>query len=223
MMQEEVSDFVKGLGDRVAKISRKIKDEDSAMYKSKSYIELIKDMVTSIAADFNEEMSQIEFEDNNLASLTLEDGIDYFMQGKRENTACSYLVCAAEEMCNHVGASFHLHGISAFCAIFFIAKHDLVKASQFLNLLMQPTMAAFRIDDVPRDAGRKGGRPEHPRKAEALKIGKAKWEQMPYASVNVVATTVKHQLDKSYTDAPSVAAIKKWLNSAGIAPKRVAR
>lgn len=147
-MQEEVSDFVKGLGDRVAKISRKIKDEDSAMYQSESYIELIKDMVTSIAADFNEEMSQIEFEDNNLASLTLEDGIDYFMQGKRENTACSYLVCSAEKMCNHVGASFHLHGISAFCAIFFIAKHDLVKASQFLNLLMQPTMAAFRIPKI---------------------------------------------------------------------------
>ncbi|MFT0925414.1 hypothetical protein [Enterobacter cloacae] len=80
MMQEDVSDFVKGLGDRVAKISRKIKDEDSAIYQSESYIELIKDMVTSIAADFNEEMSQIEFEDNNLASLTLEDGIDYFMQ-----------------------------------------------------------------------------------------------------------------------------------------------
>ncbi|EPK3135811.1 hypothetical protein I4A70_001061, partial [Enterobacter cloacae] len=79
MMQEDVSDFVKGLGDRVAKISRKIKDEDSAIYQSESYIELIKDMVTSIAADFNEEMSQIEFEDNNLASLTLEDGIDYFM------------------------------------------------------------------------------------------------------------------------------------------------
>ncbi|HII3384833.1 TPA: hypothetical protein ACY3K3_000717, partial [Enterobacter cloacae] len=78
MMQEDVSDFVKGLGDRVAKISRKIKDEDSAIYQSESYIELIKDMVTSIAADFNEEMSQIEFEDNNLASLTLEDGIDYF-------------------------------------------------------------------------------------------------------------------------------------------------
>ena len=75
MMQEDVSDFVKGLGDRVAKISRKIKDEDSAIYQSESYIELIKDMVTSIAADFNEEMSQIEFEDNNLASLTLEDGI----------------------------------------------------------------------------------------------------------------------------------------------------
>ena len=46
---------------------------------------------------------------------------------------------------------------------------------------------------------------------------------MEYASVNVVATTVKHQLEKKYTDAPSVAAIKKWLNNAGIAPKRSAQ
>ena len=84
-------------------------------------------------------------------------------------------------------------------------------------------MTAYRIDDVPRDSGRKGGRPEHPRKAEAIQIAKIKWEQMEYASVNVVATTVKHQLEKKYTDAPSVAAIKKWLNNAGIAPKRSAQ
>lgn len=222
MEQGNTSDFIKGLGEKVAAISKKTMDEDSEIYQSESYRELMNDMVISMAHDFYKEIAKIDFDDD-LEGLTLEDGIEKFMQGKRENTICSYLICASEEMCKHVGASFHPYGISAFCAVFFIAKNDLLKASQFLNLLMQPAMAAIRIDDVPRDIGRKGGRPEHPRKAEAIRIGKAKWEQVEYASVNVVATTVKHQLDKKYTDAPSVAAIKKWLNSSGIAPKRAVK
>ncbi|MBN3191453.1 hypothetical protein H4F64_14725 [Pectobacterium brasiliense] len=222
MEQDNTSEFVKGFGERIAAISKKIMAEDSAIYRSESYIELITDMVKSMADDFHEKASEIDFDDD-LERLTLEDGIDKFMQGTRDNTICSYLICASEKMCNHVGASYSMHGISAFCAIFFIAKNDLVKASQFVNLIMLPVMSALRIDDVPRDTGRKGGRPEHPRKAEAIRIGKAKWEQVEYASVNVVATTVKHQLDKKYTDAPSVAAIKKWLNSAGIAPKRATK
>ncbi|KMK16753.1 hypothetical protein ABW09_18395 [Pluralibacter gergoviae] len=81
---------------------------------------------------------------------------------------------------------------------------------------------AARIN-APSILGSHGGRPASRHKAEACEIAKSKWEQMAYASVNVVATTVKHQLDKSYTDAPSVAAIKKWLNSAGIAPRRSAK
>lgn len=84
------------------------------------------------------------------------------------------------------------------------------------------TDLAARIN-APSILGAHGGRPANRHKAEACEIAKYKWEQMPYASVNVVATTVKHQLDKSYTDAPSVAAIKKWLNSAGISPKRSAK
>lgn len=217
---EGTSEFVSGLGGKVAAIAKKVMDEDSVIYCSESYINLISDMVKAMALDLREEIAEFVFDGDPLESLTLEEGLDKFMQEARENTICSYLICASEEMCNHVGAAYSLHGISAFCAIFFMAKNDLVKANQFFSLLMQPVMSAFRIDDVPRDIGRKGGRPEHPRKAEALKIGKAKWEQVEYASVNVVATTVKHQLDKKYTDAPSVAAIKKWLNSAGIAPKR---
>lgn len=223
MEQEGTSDFVNGLGEKVAAISKKVMAEDSALYSSESYINFISDMVKAMAADLREEIAEFVFEGDSLESLTLEEGLEKFMQEARENTICSYFICASEKMCNHVGAAYSLHGISAFCAIFFMAKNDLIKASQFFSLLMQPMMAAFRIDDVPRDIGRKGGRPEHPRKAEAIRIGKAKWEQVEYASVNVVATTVKHQLDKKYTDAPSVAAIKKWLNSAGIAPKRSAK
>lgn len=220
---DDVSDFVKGFGDGVASILKKTRREDDGIYSSASYIELISDMVKSMANDFHDEIEGIYFDDDNLSALTLEDGIEKLMQGYRGNTICGYLICAAEETCNHVGASFSLYGITAFCTIFFIAKKDLAKASQFMNLLMLPLMTAYRIDDVPRDSGRKGGRPKHPRKAEAIQIAKIKWEQMEYASVNVVATTVKHQLEKKYTDAPSVAAIKKWLNNAGIAPKRSAQ
>ncbi|MEG9294510.1 hypothetical protein ACPEF7_04690 [Klebsiella sp. K769] len=79
------------------------------------------------------------------------------------------------------------------------------------------------INNSPATLGARGGRPANRHKAEACDIAKSKWEQMEYASVNVVATTVKHQLEKKYTDAPSVAAIKKWLNNAGIAPKRSAQ
>ncbi|MEF3731398.1 hypothetical protein R1I42_10815 [Escherichia coli] len=220
MNRSVISDFVSGLGDGVGEISRKIREEDSEIYKSESYIVLIKEMAESIAVEFHETLSKMKLEGISIDELTLEDGISKFMEESRENTITGYLIMSSEVLCDSVGASYLLHGISAFCALFFIAKKDLLKASQFINLLMQPTMAALRIDDVPRDAGRKGGRPEHPRKEEALKIGRLKWEQMEYASINVVAATVKHQLEKKYTDAPSISAIKKWLTESDFRPER---
>ncbi|UBX44896.1 hypothetical protein LD024_00520 [Citrobacter werkmanii] len=110
------------------------------------------------------------------------------------------------------------------CLIVSLASNgDLDSAMAAYRFLgFSSTDLAARIN-APAILGSHGGRPANRHNAEACEIAKSKWEQMPYASVNVVATTVKHQLEKSYTDAPSVAAIKKWLNSAGIAPKRPAK
>lgn len=71
---------------------------------------------------------------------------------------------------------------------------------------------------IPAAMGAKGGRPKNPRKKEAIEIAIEKWEQANYLSVAIVATAVKHQLEKKYTDAPSLPTIKKWITAAGIKP-----
>jgi hypothetical protein len=220
MAVNELSNFVDGLGKKAKKISDSLKEQDSAIYSSESFVKFISDMVIAMSGDLTEVLEELEFTTEEIVSVSLEDGITVFLSGERPESFVGYLVMSSEILCEELGASYLLHGISAFCTLYFVAKKELAKASQFLAVLLQPLMTAMRIEDVPKDAGRMGGRPEHPRKEEALKIARQKWEQMEYASINVVATTVKHILEKKYTDSPSLPAIKKWLTTSEFRPAR---
>lgn len=155
-----------------------------------------------------------------LRLLSFDKVINEFFAGDYSLEYLCYLGECSQRVCDDLSCSFNLYGVVAFSALWFIAVEDFHVASGYIKICFQPITSMMRINDIPRQAGKLGGRPEHPLKAEAIKIAKHKWKAMDYASLSIVASAVKHQLEKTYKAAPSLSAIKKWIASANIRPDK---
>lgn len=119
----------------------------------------------------------------------------------------------------------HAYGLSTFgysptwiSCIYFILKNNDEIAEYLYATTLLPLVYSNEIKNIPSLLGSKGGRPEHPRKEEALKIARERWEKIPYASISSVASYVKSKLEEKYTDAPKLPSIKSWLNKANLKP-----
>jgi hypothetical protein len=155
-----------------------------------------------------------------LKLFSFDRAINEFLAGDYSLEYLCYLVKCTERVCEDLSCSFNLYGAVAFSALWFIAVEDFHIASNYIKICFQPITSMMRIIDVPRQAGKLGGRPEHPLKTEAIKLAQHKWSSMDYASLNIVATAVKHQLEIKYKNPPSLPAIKKWIKDANIRPEK---
>ncbi|MCB5320077.1 MULTISPECIES: hypothetical protein [Yersinia] len=210
--------FIEDFSKKEQMIANKIKEDDDFIYSSDSFIELVSEMTGHISKDLSNYKGMLTEE--NLSHLSLDNALDIFFLEEWPEDYLGYLSYCSKWMCESFGVSFQVYGASAFAAIWFIAKGEQFKASQYLIMCMQPILSVMRIGDISKERGKLGGRPEHPRKSEAIKIARQKWNVMEYASLNIVATAVKHHLDNKYKDSPSLPAIKKWLKNAEFRPKK---
>lgn len=213
--------FIEDFSIKEQEIASKIKEQDDVMYSSDTFIELVSDMIKTMSEDLSNYKGKLTEE--NLSGLSLDEALNTFFLNEWPETYLGYLSYCAKWMCESFGVSFQVYGASAFASIWFIAKGEQFKASQYLIMCMQPMLSVMRIRDISKDRGKLGGRPEHPRKVEAMKIARQKWDVMEYASLNIVATAVKHHLDNKFKDSPSLPAIKKWLKNAEFRPKKSVR
>ncbi|AHE72683.1 hypothetical protein M942_05935 [Enterobacter ludwigii] len=200
------------------KIAFDIKGVDDDLCENESFYEVVGEYIIKLQGYLYDYINPPPYEELN--SYSLDKILDCFLDGVFFNGFFEYLSHCAERMCEDLGCSFKLYGTVAFSALWFTAKGDVKKAGKFVIICFQPITSAMRISDVPKDAGRLGGRPEHPLKAEAVKLAKHKWSNMEYASLNIVATAVKHQLEMKYKSPPSLPAIKKWITAENIRPEK---
>lgn len=155
-----------------------------------------------------------------LKSISLDEALDYFDGVGLSNAFFKNMRICANKLCESLGCSFSVYGISAFTALWFLAKEEPQKASKYVLICLQPLLLSVKNADAAKSAGMLGGRPEHKLKREALDLARQKWVGMERASLNTVATAVSHQLSERYKSPPSVPAIKKWITAANIRPSK---
>lgn len=225
MTQEAHLSILGGEVNKLAAIKRQLMSDDCDWCESMQFEVYSNHLLEAIFRIASAVTFSLSLKRSDIKKLNLEIGLHEFSDNdNKEKTVYGAMRQVAMFFCDKLDIAFPMHGVNAFCAIFFAVKGDKTKVKPFIATLFYPAIAtAYRLANRPKEFGRMGGRPEHPRKKEALDIARQKWQQMEYASVSVVASTVKHHLEKKYTDAPSIAAIKKWLNSSGIAPNRAGR
>ncbi|MEF3111353.1 hypothetical protein QFI91_20030 [Raoultella sp. WB_B2P2-3] len=218
MSQDSNRSFINGFSEKEQKIVSDIKDVDDVLCENDDFNYILDDYFIKIKNYFSDYINIPSHE--SLLSYSLDDVLSDFINGVFSNPFFEYMSSCAERMCEELGCSFKLYGSAAFTALWFAAKGDYNKSEKFIIICFQPIMSMVRMSEIPRNAGRLGGRPEHPLKAETIKLARHKWNTMEYASLNIVATAVKHQLEITYKSPPSLPSIKKWITSANIRPQK---
>lgn len=187
-------------------------------FLEKKTVELSIKMTTEIMERLDKEINDRGIDKSIFTNNTLDEFIDFLLspENPKQHEEMNIIKEFSLWICSISAAPPAPMALSASCAVFFMARGETDKAACFYMPLLSIALSHVEMKESYIRAGKKGGRPENPRKKEALEIARQKWEQADYLSVSSVATAVKHQLEKKYTDAPSLPAIKKWISAAGI-------
>ncbi|MFJ3458816.1 hypothetical protein ACIPMZ_17910 [Scandinavium goeteborgense] len=218
MSQGEDRLTIHGFSEKEQKIALDIKKFDDDFCEREDLFARVNDCIISMQGYLNDYLNIQGIDAIKL--LSFDEVLGDYLSKDFSNDFIEHLSNCAVRMCDDLGCSYKLYGVTAFSALWFTAKEDFSKAASFVIVCFQSITAMMRIRDVPKNAGKLGGRPEHPHKTEAIELAKHKWNSMEYASLNIVATAVKHQLQEKYRSAPSLPAIKKWIADAKIRPSK---
>lgn len=217
-MSEQKGHLLDFFGESIRSKVLAIKEDDDLIYQYSGFDDGIKGLFFDIKSGLKEAVREIFTGDELIISIDLEQALSIFLNDIREQNIIGYLCMSTRSVCNKIGISFDAYGVNIFCSLYYIIKGLDEISYSFFSAVVQPILSALRIEMVHREAGKLGGRPEHPRKAEALKIARERWEKIPYATITSVATYIKSKLEEKYTDAPKLPSIKAWLNKSNLKP-----
>ncbi|ATF52660.1 hypothetical protein [Morganella morganii] len=217
-MSERQFHLLDSFGESIKNKILRIKEEDDIIYQSDEFDGVIKGLFFDIKEQLQIATSNIFTPEELIITVELESALSVFLNDIREQNIIGYLCLSTKSVCDEIGLSFQTYGMSIFCSLYYIMKKFDHISYEFFLVVVQPILTAMRLEDVPKEIGKMGGRPEHPRKEEALKTAMERWSKIPYASLSSVATYVKSKLEEKYTDAPKLPSIKSWLNKANLKP-----
>lgn len=191
-------------------------------FLEKKTVELSFKMVAEIMTRLSKEMDENEIDKSYYFDHSLDEFIEtlLFTGDKEQRKEMTLIRDFSLWICSISAAPPSSSSLTAACSVFFMARGEIEKACGFYMPLLSIAISHVEMKESYILAGKKGGRPKNPRKKEAIEIAKEKWEQADYLSIASVSTAVKHQLEKKYTDAPSLPTIKKWITAADIKPNK---
>lgn len=155
------------------------------------------------------------YDSNDLQSVILED----VLNNDRERTEIEKrLWDAALSLCKEFMVPEVICAPLVMMTILSLSKGNINEGKALISVLFSYSAYRSSFESAPSKLGAMGGRPSHPRKQEAMGLARKRWEQIPYANLNSVATFVKSKLEAKYTDAPKLPSIKSWLKEADFRP-----
>lgn len=163
------------------------------------------------------EVESGEFHDaKELQSIVIED----VLNPCRERTSIEELLwIAAIGLCDDFMVPEETCAPLIVMIILSLSKGNVNECKAMTDVLMSYSAYRTSFEKAPSRIGAMGGRPVHPRKQEAMGLARIRWEQIPYAKLNSVASYVKSKLEEKYTDAPKLPSIKSWLKEADFRPQ----
>lgn len=109
----------------------------------------------------------------------------------------------------HISAGIYFVPALNFITRLAVGRDDL--ASQYFDALMTAPIWVYRVRQLPREAGRRGGNPGSRHKAEALAIARKYLEQYPDTVKSRLVQVISGELIVKYSDVPHLSSIRRWL------------
>nr|HAF4307118.1 hypothetical protein [Salmonella enterica] len=119
----------------------------------------------------------------------------------------------AVRLCEMLKIAPEIYHTSALNYVICIASSDNTQADKYLDQLMRPAVWAYRIREIPRRAGRRGGSHGNRHKDEALAIAVRFRQRNPDVVRSRLIQVVTGELSVKYTDLPHNSTIRRWLKT----------
>lgn len=162
--------------------------------------------------------SQLAYYDtDDLLAINLDEILD---PNKKKSDIELKMILAAKDLSNELNVTETVYTPIVIMLLISLVHGRTNETRALFSVLMSAAAHIMTLQSGAEKLGALGGRPEHVRKGEALDMARKRWEQIPYASVNHVATYVKSKLESKYTDAPKLPSIKAWLKKADLNPRK---
>ncbi|KYP92550.1 hypothetical protein WB67_10655 [bacteria symbiont BFo2 of Frankliniella occidentalis] len=207
-------------GDKIKNLSDDLRKQDEELYTKESIDFYISGYID---AAFEIMTYHQGFCTEALKETSLEESIKVFLSGNWEGSNVNFICELAIYICETFALSKKVYSSLCFTFAWYVAVGDKELAAEYARPIINYNFNVIRLDQLPKENGRKGGRPNNRHKIEAANLAKEKWRALPAAGLGAVITAVKHQLEKKYKDAPSVSTLKLWLKDADFRPKESRR
>lgn len=119
----------------------------------------------------------------------------------------------AVRLCEMLKVAPEIYHASALNYVACVVGADDVQADKYLDHLMRPAVWAYRIREIPRRAGRRGGSHGNRHKDEALAIARQFRSKHPDVVRSRLIQVVTGELSVKYTDLPHTSTIRRWLKT----------
>nr|ELR5225885.1 hypothetical protein [Providencia rettgeri] len=163
--------------------------------------------------DYDYIQSKLEMYFPNYGNYNAYELYKYLYVGNSYNNGTIEEFCfeAARVLCNRQRVSQGLFLPLALEIVIHIINDRFNDALNLYVILAYPHFAAEIFGNFESDLGRKGGRPKHIHKDEAIKIIKLVLNENPFENIDTLTANVFQELNKKYNDPPSLSTIKRWV------------
>lgn len=132
--------------------------------------------------------------------------------GYKEGTFHHFLNLCALELCRRIRVSKLLFFPLAFEIILHIVQERNDEAFALYMIMFYPIRYAEDKANFASKLGKSGGRPTHEHKDETISIAKGVIEKNPQMGVDVICAIVYQEIHSKYTNPPSLASVRRWVN-----------
>ncbi|HIH5019767.1 TPA: hypothetical protein ACYSCZ_002870 [Klebsiella oxytoca] len=147
----------------------------------------------------------------DVTGITLDKALSYYVNGEKGNPVLDYIASRARPLCELMHISPEVYAINAFCTAVLMTLGRNNEAYLMFAVMMRPLVAAFRRRDAAVQRGKKGGRPEHRHKREAIAVAENFLMATPRATLYRLVQVTAGELARKYPDAPSARSVETWL------------
>lgn len=210
MTDDEKGIFTEGFTDNFIRYVKELRKLDAKSVSQPLYREKLEYVFGVMSKRFVTRMRE-RIGEADTSTLTLDRALSYYVNGDSGDVVLDYIASRARPLCQQMHIAPEVYGTVAFCTAVLMAKGQQREAYAMFNLMMRPLVSAYRRRDEAVQRGKKGGRPEHRHKREALDIAARFRNDTPHATLYRLVQVVAGELARKYPDAPAARSVETWL------------
>lgn len=206
MKKDEKGIFGNGFTEGFIKNVKELQDLDRQPVNIERRNEIFNEMAAQFLALLKEEVGDLD-----LSKITLGKALSYFVNEDSGDALLDYIASHARPLCELMHISPDVYAVNAYCTAVLMVMGRNNEAHLMFAVLMSPLLVAFRRRNKAVQYGKKGGRPEHRHKQEALTIAENFSSLTPHATLYRLVQVTAGELARKYHDAPSARSVETWL------------
>ncbi|ECA8972945.1 hypothetical protein ETB55_21920 [Salmonella enterica subsp. enterica serovar Omuna] len=182
---------------------------DEKSQREPLYIEYLDKLHNAITVRLLTALSK-RFGDVSALHISADEALLY-LSGEITSDVFAFIESFAKYECQAIKIAHRQYGKTYFFYALMVLKNNDELARYFSKQMIRPAVISYRDRQSARQRGRRGGRPVHRLKSEALELAEILRAQQPWAEPGEISKHIADELNAKYSDAPTLSAIKKWI------------